>query len=226
MRDARGGVEVVHRDDAGDAVARDDVGEQVVELEAVADVEEGRRLVEEKHARPCCARARATATRRCSPPLSVSTGRSATAREVAAGDGVVDGRGVLGPLAHPAVLVRRPPHARPPRARGTRRRAARSGARARPTRAASRRSIAAHVRPRERHRARGRREEPRRDAEQGRLPRPVRPEERRHLALHARPRGSRPRRAGAPPGPRSAPSTRVELHRGVMACRCARFSHV
>ncbi len=109
VRDARRGAELVHRDQACHGRTHRRVGEQVVQLEPVAHVQEGRRLVEQEHARALRESPRdgdpphLSPAQRLGPPVREG-------REVAPVDGLVDGFGVHGSLAHPRVLVRRPPH--------------------------------------------------------------------------------------------------------------------
>jgi hypothetical protein len=103
--DARGGVEVVHADDAREVVPAGEVDEEVALLEAMAHIEEGAGLVEQEHARTG-----GQGAGDGDPPLLAAAegvdGAAFDAAEVTPRDGLVDGGAVVGPFAHPAALMR------------------------------------------------------------------------------------------------------------------------
>jgi hypothetical protein len=98
------GVQLVHRNDACDAVSHRDVGEQIVELETVTHIEEGSRFVQEKHARPL-----RQSAREGDPALLACTqfldSPGAKSDKIAAQDRLLYRGPIFRPLTHPSALV-------------------------------------------------------------------------------------------------------------------------
>jgi hypothetical protein len=108
-RKMRGRVELVHRDDAREAIAGSNLGEQIVQIETVAYVEKRRRLVQQEQARPLrkCARDGDSALLAAAQLFDAPSGQ---AGEITPSERFLDGGPILGPLLHPTALVWRAAH--------------------------------------------------------------------------------------------------------------------
>jgi hypothetical protein len=106
---ARRLVEVVHRDESGDPVARGQIADECAQRETMPNIEERGRFVQQQNARLLGERTRErhaplfTAAQRVDATVGVGD-------EIAARQGVLDGGSIDVALAHPPVLMRRATH--------------------------------------------------------------------------------------------------------------------